>query len=156
MFFNINSERYPVQNYIPTNPMKRPNSNNFGHDLDTTLLKMKFQKIMEDPEYHFKNCFITNFDLIHNECIGDKLVHTRKHYETISNKKINEEIPTDDLRYRFISNAIKSKRNDVFFEKEVFNEHFNKNKLEKELEKKGVFLSSMKKRTSLRKYSNCW
>ena len=156
----MNSEKYLVQNYVPSNPMKKLDSSNFGHDLDTTLQKIAFKKIIDDPEYHFKNCFITNFDLIHHECRGDKLFYTRKHYETIYNKKINEEIATDNLKYRFISSAIKSKREDVIFEKEVFKEHFNKNKLEEELKKKGVFLSSMKKRVSLNKknteYSNCW
>ena len=152
----MNSKRYPVQNYVPTNPMKRLGSSNFGHDLDSTLQKIAFKKIIDDPEYHFENCFITNFDLIHHECRGDKLFYTRKHYQTIFNKKINEEITTDNLRYRFISSRIKSKRKDVIFEKEVFNEHFNRNKLEKELEKKSVFLSSMKKRVKNRKYSNCW
>ena len=152
----MNSKRYPVQNYVPTNPMKRLGSSNFGHDLDSTLQKIAFKKIIDDPEYHFENCFITNFDLIHHECRGDKLFYIRKHYQTIFNKKINEEITTDNLRYRFISSGIKSKRKDVIFEKEVFNEHFNRNKLEKELEKKSVFLSSMKKRVKNRKYSNCW
>ena len=141
----MNSERYPIHNYVPFNPMKRMNSSNFGHDLDTTLKKMAFEKIMADPDYHFKNCYIINFDLIHHECRGDELLYTRKHYETISKKKINEEIATDDLRYRFISSAIKCERKDVFFENGIFNEHFNRNKLEKKLEKKGVFIFNEKK-----------
>ena len=153
----MNSERYPVQSYVPINPMKRLDSSNIGHDLSTTLKKLKFKKIIDDPDYHFKNCFISNFDLIHHECRGDKLMYTKKHYQTIYNKEINEEITSDDQRYCFISSAIKSQREDVVFEKKVVNEHFNKNKLKEELEKKGVFLSSMKKRVSLnRKYSNCW
>ena len=114
----MNSERYPIYNYVPINPMKRMNSNNFGNDLDDTLQKMKQKKIMDDPEYHFKNCYIINFDLIHNECRGDELSNTRKDYETIFMKKINEEIETDDLRYRFISNAIKSERKDVFLQQD--------------------------------------
>ena len=154
----MNSERYPVQNFVPVNPMKKLDSSNFGHNLNTTLNNMALEKIMDDPDYHFKNCFISNFDIIHLECRGDKLVYTREHYQTIYNKKINEEITTDDLRYHFISSAIKSEREDVILQKEVFKEHFNRNKLEEELEKKGVFLSSMKKRVSLknRKYSNSW
>ena len=147
----MNSKRYPVQNYVPTNPMKRLNSSNFGHDLDSTLKKMAFEKIIDEPDYHFQNCYINNFDLIHHECRGDELSYTKKHYETIFNKKINEEIATDNLRYRFISSAIKSERKDVVFEEEVFNEHFNRNKLEKKLEKKGVFLSSMKKKVYINK-----
>ena len=114
----MNSERYPVQNYVPINPMKRLTSN-FGHDLDSTLQKMTFKKILDDPDYHFQNSCITNFDLIHHECRGDELSYSRKHYETISKKSINEEIVTDNLRYRFISSAIKSERKDIAFEKEI-------------------------------------
>ena len=130
--------------------MKRLNSN-FGHDLDITLQKMTFKKIVDDPDYHFKNSYVTNFDLIHHECRGDELSYSRKHYETIYKKNINEEIDSDNHRYRFLSSAIKSERKDVAFEKEIFNEHFNRKNLEKKLEKKGVFLSSMKKKVHLNK-----
>ena len=153
----MNSERYPVQNYIPSNPMKKLGNGNCVHDLSTTLQKMTFQKIIDDPDYHFKNCYISNFDLIHHECRGDKLSYSRKHYQTIFIEQINKEITNDDLRYRFISSAIKSKQDDVFFGEKVFIEHFNRNKLEEEMKKKGVFLSAMKKKVSQnRKYSSCW
>ena len=61
-------------------------------------------------------------------------------------KKLNEEIKSDESRYRFISSALKSERKDIHFEKQIFSEHFNINTVEKKLEKIGVFLSSMKKR----------
>ena len=146
----MNSERYPVQNYVPTNPTKRLSSK-FGHDLDITLKKMTFKKIVDNPDYHFQNSYVTNFDLIHHQCRGDELSYSRKHYETIYKKNINDEIVTDNLRYRFLSSAIKSERKDVAFEKTIFNEHFNREKLEEKLEKKCVFLSSMKKKVHLNK-----
>ena len=145
----MNCERYPVQNYVPINPTKKM-SKNSGHDLDTTLQMMTFTKIVNDPDYHFENSYITNFDLIHNECRGDELSHSKKYYETIYKKNINEEIDSD-CRYRFISSAIRSERKDVIIEKEIFSEHFDRNNLEKKLEKKGVFLSSMKKKVYISK-----
>ena len=147
----MNSNRYPVQNYVPTNPNKRLHDSNFEHDLDDTLKKCTYKKIINDPEYHFQNCYLINFDLIHHECRGDKLLHSRKFYETIYNKKINEEITNNYLKDRFISSAIKCERNDVVFEKKVINEHFIRNQLEKKLEKNGVFLSSMKKKAFFKK-----
>ena len=141
----MSSEKYPIQNYVPTNAINTPNSN-FGHDLDFTLRKMTFKKIVDDPDNHFQNSYITNFDLIHHECRGDKLSHSRKHYETIFKKNINDEIKSEDLRYRFLSSAIRSERKNVAFEKRVFKEHFSREKLEEKLEKKCVFLSSMKKK----------
>ena len=154
----MNSKRYPVNNYVPYNPLKKQNDSfNFGHSLDFKLKKMAYEKIISDFDYHFENCYVINFDLIHHECRNDELSYSRKHYETIYNEKVNEEFTTDDHKYRFISSAIKSKREDVNIEKDVFKQHFNTNKLEEELEKKNIFLSAMKKKASLnRKYSNCW
>ena len=140
----MDSEKYPIQNYVPLNPTNKG-------DLDYTLQKMKFDKIVSDPDYHFRNCFITNFDLINNECRGDELSHDRKHYETIFKKKIDDEIISNDVKYCFISSGIKSERKDVNFEKTIFKDHFNRENLEKELQKKSVFLSSMKKRAYLKK-----
>ena len=56
-----------------------------------------------------------------------------------------------DFWSRFISSAIRSERKDLLIEKQVFEEHFNKEMVEKNLQKKGVFLSSLKKRAYLKK-----
>ena len=111
---------------------------------------MTFNEIINDPDYHLENCFITNFDLIHNECRGDKLTHRRKYYETLFNKKIKDEILSENNQNRFISSAIKVEQKDLNIEKSVFKEHFNRKTIEEKLEKKGVFLSSMKKRKNLK------
>ena len=140
------SKKYAVQNYVPTNPNKTTTKNRIFNDLDMTLKQMTLNEIVNDPDHHFENCFVTNFDLIHHECRGDELSYSRKYYETIFNKKIKEEIVSDDLRNRFVSSAIKSERKDMTIEKEVFKEHFNREIIEENLQKKGVFLSSMKKK----------
>ena len=127
-----------MNSYIPTKVTE-------VHDLNSRLNKMKYDEIMFDLEYHFQNCYITNFDKIHHECRGDKLNFSKKYYETIfydQLKKNNSEVDQE----KFISSAIRSKREDMNFERKVILEHFNKLKVEKELEKKGVFLSAMKKK----------
>ena len=121
------------------------------NDLDTTLKQMTFNEIIVDTDYHFENYFITNFDLIHNDCRGDKLSYSTKHYETISNEKVKKEIASEEFRNRFISSAIRSEQKGLVIEKEILEEHFNRQTIEKNLEKKGVFLSSLKKRTYLKK-----
>ena len=100
---------------------------------------MTFTEIVNDPDYHYENCFVTNFDLIHHQCRGDELSYSRKHYETISNKKFEEELVSEDDRNRFVSSAIKSERKDVTIEKQIFKEHFNGEMVEENLQKKGVF-----------------
>ena len=52
---------------------------------------------------------------------------------------------------RFISSGLKSEQKDVHFEKKIFKEHFNREKIEENLQKKDVFLSSMKKKAFLKK-----
>ena len=151
----MNSRKYPVQNYVPYNPNKTTTKNRTFNDLDLTLKQMIFDEIVNDPDYHFKNCFVTNFDLIHHECRDDELSHSREYYETIFNKKIKEEIVSEHNQNRFISSAIKAERKDMTIEKEVFKEHFNRKLVEDDLQKKGVFLSSMKKRKAILKTDDC-
>ena len=148
----MNSKRYPVQNYVPIKPTKTL----YNSDLNLTLQKMTFDKIVYDPDYHFENSYISNFDLIHHICRGDELSYNRKHYETISSEKINEEIVFDDLRYRFLSAAIRSERKDITINKQIFKEHFNRKIVEEKLRKKCIFLSSMKKKAYFkRKTDDC-
>ena len=118
----MNSKRYPVQNYVPTNPNKTNNDKTMKifNDLDTTLKQMTFNEIIVDTDYHFENSFITNFDLFHNDCRGDKLSYSRKHYETISNEKVKKEIASEEFRNRFTSSAIRSERKDLNIEKEYW------------------------------------
>ena len=127
-----------MNSYIPTKVME-------VYDLNSRLNNMKYNEIMQDLEYHFQNCYITNFDKIHHECRGDKLNFSKKYYETIFYNELKKYIP-EAIREKFISFAIKSEREDMNFERKVILEHFNKMKVEKELEKKGVFLSAMKKK----------
>ena len=147
----MNQNKYPVENYVPYNPDKYLASGGFGHSLGYTLDKHKYEKFINDPGYHFANSYVTNFDLIHHQCRGDKLKHSRKYYETIYKNKVNEEIKKDDLKDRFISKAIDSERKDVFLKKNLLTEHFNRIKLEEKLEQKHVFLSSMKKKAFIKK-----
>ena len=88
----MNQNKYPVENYVPYNPDKYLPRGGFGHSLGYTLDKHTYEKIINNPEYHFANSYVTNFDLIHHECRGDKLEHSRKYYETIYENKVDEEI----------------------------------------------------------------
>ena len=127
--------RYPVTSYIPQKVDE-------VFDLHTRLNEIKYNEILNDLDGHFQNCYVTNFDLIHNECRGDKLKNSRKYYETVFEKKLKENLSTENA-IKFCSSGIKSERKDLFFEKKVYENHFrNINKLEK----RGIFLSSMRKR----------
>ena len=126
----MNQNKYPVNNYVPYNPDNLTGCG-FGRSLGESLDRQKYEKITENPQYHFANCYVTNFDLIHHECRGDKLENSKKYYETICKKAVNKEIKEHEQKTYFVSEAT---------------EHFHKLKMEQKLEHQSVFLSSMKKR----------
>ena len=70
-------------------------------------------------ECGFANCYVTNFDLIHHECRGDKLENSKKYYETICKKAVNKEIKEHEQKTYFVSEAIDSESKDVFREKKM-------------------------------------
>ena len=83
-------------------------------DLDARLQQMTFNEIIQNPDNYFENVFITNFDLIHNQCRGD-----RKYYETLFKEKLNFEINDINQRDCFVSAGINSERKDVYIEKKI-------------------------------------
>ena len=140
--------KYPVNSYVPTKVTET------DKDLDLKLKEMKYNDIVKDFDFHFENCYITNFELIQHECRGDKLQFSRKFYETIfydSVKKNLDEINQE----KFLSSAIKSERSNVNIEKKLIIEHFKRESLERNLEKKGIFLSAMRKKFYCKKTDEC-
>ena len=132
--------KYPVISYVPTKVDK-------VYDLHTRLNKMKYDEILNDLDGHFSNCYITNFDLINHECRGSELEYSKRFYETIFLDDVKKNISSLRERDNFCASAIRSQRKDLHFEKEVIIDHFKKD----DLECKGIFLSSMRKRAFIRK-----
>ena len=140
--------KYPTNSYIPTKPKMLNEHDKF--DLDARLQQMTFNEIIQNPDNHFENAFITNFDLIQNQCRGEKLTHDRKFYETLFKEKLNSEINDIEQKDRFVSAAINSERKDVYIEKEIYKDQFSRKLFREKLNKNGVFLSNMRRK----KYSN--
>ena len=67
----MNCKKYPTNNYIPTRPKLLNDHDRF--DLEARLQQMTFNEIMQNSDSYFENAYITNFDLIHHQCRGDKL-----------------------------------------------------------------------------------
>ena len=124
-----------VNNYLPYYPIH-------SGTLGDTLLRNKYEKICENRKEYFENAKIVNFDIINNECRGDPLEKSIKYHQTIKR---------DDLKYvkkndegKFISSAIKSRRDDVNVARDVVVEHFrNSTDLIKFKQKNKILLSSM-------------
>ena len=142
-------EKYLVNSYVPSKVTEK------DKDLHLKLKEITYSEIFDNLNYYFKNCYITNFDSIHNECRGDKLNFSRKFYQTIFFDEVEKKIKEID-REKFISTAIKSERIDLNIEKKLIIEHFcKKESFEKTLEKKGIFLLAIRKKIYYKKTEDC-
>ena len=104
-----------VNNYIPFYPTYKDN-------LDDTLLRNKYEKIRKNKKEYFNKANIINFDIINHESRGDELQHSKTYYETIYKEDLQR--AKEDDQDEFISEAIKSRREDLRINKDVMNEHF--------------------------------
>ena len=104
-----------VNNYLPY----------YSHHKDTlhdTLLKHKYERINRNKKEYFENAKIVNFDIINHNCRGDPLQNSVEHYQTI--KKLDLKNVKKEDEEEFIAAAIRSRRNDVNLARDVINEHF--------------------------------
>ena len=127
----MKTETILVNNYLPVKPTFFNEKDDRGN-LDTTLKAATYDKILNDVDGYFLNVKITNFDLIHNQCRGDKLEFNKKHYETIYKKDSNKSFLYDSHEKDFISSAIRSDRSDVFLEKDLLFENIKRTTLKEE------------------------
>ena len=82
---HANDKKILRNSYVPIRP-KFYNKHNKSN-LDTQLQQETYNKIISNPDEYFEKTTITNFDLIHNHCRGDKLTHNRKYYENLFKKR---------------------------------------------------------------------
>ena len=68
---------------------------------------------------------ITNFDIIHHECQGDKLHNPNNFYERI--EKNHFENYESDAKTAAVASAIRSKRQDVKIKRVVMEDYFASN-----------------------------
>ena len=133
-----------VNNYIPSYPLKK----DILHD---TLLRNKYESINKNKKEYFELAKIINFDMIYNECKGTPLQKSVKYYQTINQD--NLECAKQEDKEEFISEAIKSKRDDLFITKEVMVQHFKQTpELIRFKQKNKVLLSSMHGRKKKEEY----
>lgn len=103
-----------ANNYIPYYPPSK-------YNLDDTLLRDKYKRIMEDKSY-FNNVKIINFDIIHHISRQDPLQRSIKHYETIYKENLKR-AKEKDINY-LVREANKSKRSDLCIKKKCFKRTF--------------------------------
>ena len=109
------AEKILVNNYIPSYPKHED-------DLHEILLRHEYERINKNKKEYFKKAEIINFDIIYHQSRGDPLTNSLKHYQTIH--KHDLQLAKEEDRDDFISEGIKSNREDLYIEKDIINEHF--------------------------------
>ena len=103
-----------VNNYVPTYPSNK-------YYLHDTLLRNKYEKIMENKKEYLSQANIINFDIINHRCRNDPQQHSTHHYETIYKDLLRAK---EEEREDIIGEAIKSRRENLHVNKDIVNEHF--------------------------------
>ena len=70
-----NNKKILTNSYVLTRP-KFYNKHDKGN-LDTRLQQAEYDEIISNSDEYFEKATITNFNLIHHQCRGDKLTHDR-------------------------------------------------------------------------------
>ena len=137
------SDRKILKNsYVPTRA-KIYNKHDKG-DLDTRFQQVDYDEIISNSDEYFEKVTITNFDLIHHQCRGDKPLHDRKYYKTLFKKTVAHELNKQLHRDIFLSSAQRCKRKDVYFEKGLQKDHFNQSLTKEELKIRDFSISDAK------------
>ena len=91
--------------------------------LMTYLDQAKCRDFLRDPEGHFKNTKIFNFDIIHRQVRGEKVPEDLlKKYQTVQENK-TKKYP-EEPQQNFLASAFRTSRPDIYFEKNVVINHF--------------------------------
>ena len=120
--------------------------------LITYFDQLKYKEFKKDRDAYINETKITNFDIIHHECRGDKLEKTIKEHNTIKKEKLKQLPPSE--KYAAVAACFRSSNKNIVVEKSVAKEHFSCNnsnicrtersRLKKQEEDKN------------RKYFECW
>ena len=111
----MTEEKILVNNYIPHYPKHED-------DLHEILLRHEYERINKNKKDYFRKAKIINFDIINHECRGDPLKNSIQYYETIHQHDL--QLAKKEDRDEFISESIRSKREDLYIERNIINKHF--------------------------------
>ena len=90
----------------------------------TYIDDLKYHNFLKDMDSHVSRVKITNFNIIHHECRGDRLENPEQYYKTIYDKNFDNY--EDHIQNEAVSCAIKSERDDIYFERDFLNRHMKR------------------------------
>ena len=114
----------------------------------TYIDQLKWSEFKNDRDTYINETKMVNFDIIHNEHRGDKLIKTKKEYNTITKENLKQ-LPLSE-KHAAVAACFRSTNKNININKTVAKEHFscsNHNICRKEK-------SRIKKLNQ--KYFECW
>ena len=96
----------------------------YEYDLMSYFNDLKYEELASDTDGYFQNAPVINFNIINHECCDTPLQNPGQYYKIMQKKDFNNY--EHHVQTKAISSAIKSKRNDLYFEQDVLKQHFKK------------------------------
>ena len=103
-----------MTNYVLTKPKL-----NVCDDLHNKLKKMDFDDIINNPETHFQNVYVTNFDLIHHSAGGDPLCYSKSFIINLSLQLLNLNVTM--FKKKSKESLFLKKDKNLYFSRALFN-----------------------------------
>ena len=89
----------------------------------TYIDKLRYDKFLENPDKHFEETKIVNFDIIYKSIRVEKNPEqTIKDYQTVKDERVTS-YPKEDQN-KFLSSAFSTDRKEFYFEKKVIDNYF--------------------------------
>ena len=94
----------------------------------TYIDKLKCDRVLEDPDKHFKETKIINFEIIHQQARNEKIFDKKFNKNQTITKERTRLYPKKEQN-KFLSSAFRTNREDIYKECEKLNELYLKNNI---------------------------
>ena len=92
--------------------------------LMTYIDQVKCEEFLSDPDKHFREKKVVNFDIIYKSIRGEEMPEgDLKKYQAVQNNRVKQY--SQEHRNKLLSAAFETDRKDLYFEKEVIQSHFS-------------------------------
>ena len=97
----------------------------YERDMMSYIDHIKCRTMRGDPDQHFHNVKVVNFDIIHHDYRGDKLIGNYKDYKKIKNEDLNC-YPKGETEV-VLPAAFRKQRDDLWVKRDLMIKYFKKN-----------------------------
>ena len=86
---------------------------------------LDYKDMSDDPDNYFQNKKVINFNIIHNQCRGDRSQKSNKDHKTVSKDDFKNYPETD--KNKVLSSVFRNNGDDLWIKRDLMTEHVKKN-----------------------------